>query len=331
MLEFVSRIPGLGHGQDEEKMTGMDETGRPRIGLALGGGAARGWAHIGVLQVLEEAGIEVDVLAGTSIGAVAAGCHAAGRLRELEKFARGLTKRRLLGLLDLNLRGTSLINGQRLSDLLTQGLEGIEIEKLPKVFACVATEIGTGHEIWLSRGPLAEALTASYALPGIFRPQRINGRWLVDGTLVNPVPVSVCRAFSARLVISVNLHNSSFGRGTVLYQPDTLEEESSEDTPVQPDARRTLKKQLFTTGNRNHPPGISTVMMESLNIMQDRIARSRLAGDPPDLSIIPRVGHISLYDFHMADEAIALGRDAAKRMLPEIHHAIELMTRPNTL
>ena len=177
-----------------------------KIGLALGGGAARGWAHIGVLRALEKAGIRPDIIAGTSIGAVVGSCFAANQLDHLELFARDLTRRRVFGYLDFNLSGTGLINGQRLVDRLDRHLGDRMIEDLPTRFAAVATEIGSGHEVWLSRGKLVEAVRASYALPGIFKPVKIAGRWLFDGALVNPIPVTVCRALGARYVIAVNLN-----------------------------------------------------------------------------------------------------------------------------
>ena len=186
-----------------------------KIGLALGGGAARGWAHLGVLKALSDAGIVPDIVAGTSIGAVVGGCYVAGRVGQLETFARELTRRRVLGFLDFNFGGSGLITGQKLCDRLEKELAATTIEQLPRRFVAVATEIGTGHEVWLSRGKLVDAMRASYALPGIFRPVRINGRWLFDGALVNPVPVSVCRALGARYVIAVNLNFDISSRGAV--------------------------------------------------------------------------------------------------------------------
>src|SRR3990170_1196172 len=192
-----------------------------KIGLALGGGSARGWAHIGVLQALNEAGIHPDIVAGTSIGAVVGGCYVAGELDALNKFARDLTRRKVLGFLDFNFTGSGLINGQKLSDVLDLRLKAVNIESLTRRFVAVATEIGTGHEIWLSQGSIVEAMRASYALPGIFRPVSIDGRWLFDGALVNPIPVSVCRALGARYVIAVNVNSDPCGRGTVVPHIET--------------------------------------------------------------------------------------------------------------
>ncbi|HEX5930793.1 MAG TPA: patatin-like phospholipase family protein, partial [Methyloceanibacter sp.] len=190
----------------------MVSTGRPMIGLALGGGAARGWAHIGVLKSLVSAGLYPDIVAGTSMGAVAGACYVTGRLGALEEFACSLTRRRLFGFLDFNFGGSGLISGQRLSARLEHHLRQFDIERLERKFVAVATELGTGHEVWLNKGSLVNALKASFALPGIFRPVQINGRWLIDGALVNPIPVSVCRALGARIVIAVNLSSDPFGR-----------------------------------------------------------------------------------------------------------------------
>lgn len=303
---------------------------KPILGIALGGGAARGWAHIGVLKALAEAGLEPDVVAGTSIGAVAGACHLTGRLDALEEFACGLTRRRLFGFLDFNFGGSGLITGQRLSDKLQSHLEHVMIEQLDRKFVAVATELGTGHEIWLNKGSLVDALRASYALPGIFRPVKINGRWLIDGALVNPIPVSVCRALGATVVVAVNLNGDAFGKSAVIHDQEAFAEplpQPPEDTNFRTGNGRAavhlLHRQL--SGKGNGAPGISAVMMDAINITQDRIARSRLAGDPPDITITPKVGDIGLFDFHRASEAISLGVKAAEKQIEEIKHVIRAL------
>ena len=208
----------------------MVSTTRPTIGIALGGGAARGWAHIGVLKTLVAAGLEPDIIAGTSIGAVAGACHITGRLKALEDFACALTRRRIFGFLDINFAGSGLITGQRLNTRLEEHLRDVNIEQMERKFVAVATELGTGHEVWLNKGSLVNALQASFALPGIFRPVQINGRWLIDGALVNPIPVSVCRAFGARIVIAVNLSNDVFSKGAVIHDQEALAEQLSPPT-----------------------------------------------------------------------------------------------------
>lgn len=299
-----------------------------KIGLALGGGAARGWAHIGVVKALLKAGIKPDVIAGTSIGAVIGGCYAAGHLDDIEAFSRELTPRRIFGYLDFNFAGTGLIGGQRLCDQLDRHLGDRRIEELATRFVAVATEIGTGHEHWLSRGKLVDAVRASYALPGIFKPVRINKRWLFDGALVNPIPVSVCRALGARYVIAVNLNFDVLGRGSVLAQPEhDLDEEDAVDVDAAPiieptGMRRLLRRQIV--GGGDGAPGISTVMVDAFNIVQDRIARSRLAGDPPDCMISPRLSDVGLFDFHRANDAIARGMDATERQIGDIVRELDL-------
>ncbi len=297
-----------------------------KIGVALGGGAARGWAHIGVLRALMDAGFAPDVVAGTSIGAVAGGCYVADKLDELEAFARSLTRRRVFGFLDFNLAGSGLITGQRLCDELDDHLADYFIEKMKRKFVAVATEIGAGHEVWLDKGRLVDAMRASYALPGIFRPVNIGGRWLIDGALVNPIPVSICRALGARIVIAINLNNDIFGKGGVIHTHGAVEEipGAEQEEQLKKDNGRSavhlLHRQFF--GRGDGAPGISKVMMDAFNITQDRIARARLAGDPPDITISPQLGEIGLFDFHMSNQAISAGAEATNDTLKEIERAI---------
>jgi NTE family protein len=301
---------------------------RPTIGLALGGGAARGWAHIGVLRSLISGGLEPDIVAGTSIGAVAGACYVTGKLDALEDFASTLTRRRVFGFLDFNFTGSGLITGQRLGGRLEHHLRGFSIEELDRKFTAVATELGSGHEVWLNKGDLVTALKASFALPGIFRPVQMNGRWLIDGALVNPIPVSVCRALGARIVIAVNLSCDLFSKGAVIPDQEALAEPSGGDDSalLKGNGRAAvhlLHRQIF--GRSDGAPGMSAVMMDAINITQDRIARSRLAGDPPDITIAPKTGRIGLFDFHRANEAIAVGAKATEAQLDEIRMAVRAL------
>jgi NTE family protein len=204
------------------------------------------------------------------------------------------------------------------------------IEELPIRFATITTEVGTGHEIWLTRGRLADAMRASYALPGIFPPVALDGRWLVDGALVNPVPVSAARVFGARMVIAVNVSSDTLGRSiTMAGENPPAAENVAERRGLSRifRAEQTLKRQFVGGGGRR--PGIPTVMVDAFNIMQDRITRARLAGDPPDVAINPRLGHVGWFDFHRAQEAIAVGSRAAERAFEEIDEAIAaLAPRP---
>jgi len=303
---------------------------RPIIGIALGGGAARGWAHIGVLKTLIDAGLEPDIVAGTSIGAVAGACYVTGRLQALEDFAAALTPRRVFGFLDINFAGSGLLTGQRLSSRLENHLQDVTIEGLERKFVAVATELGTGHEVWLNKGSLVNALQASFALPGIFRPVQINGRWLIDGALVNPIPVSVCRALGARIVIAVNLSNDVFSKGAVIHDQEpyvtpAAAPQSDGQELLGSNGRAAvhlLHRQIF---GRSDAPGMSAVMMDAINITQDRIARSRLAGDPPDILIAPKTGSIGLFDFHRGAEAIELGARATEKLIDEIKLAVRAL------
>lgn len=319
MLEGVTRrLFGQNGAGSGGAPVPQEKPRRPKIGLALGGGAARGWAAIGVVRRLSEAGIVPDVVAGTSMGAVVGACALADRLDQLESFAAELTPRRVFTLLDVHIGGSGLVNGDRLAQLLVSRLDDIRIEDLSRPFTAVATELATGHEIWLSSGRLVDALRASYALPGIFEPIRLGRRLLVDGALVNPVPISVCRAFGADLVIAVNVASDTLGHGTVV-QSVTHEPHTSSEPP-----ERGLFRRIF--GGSPDRPGLSGVMMESFNIIQDRITRSRLAGDPPDVMIAPRLGHIGLFDFHRAREAIDIGAAATDRAVADITTLVAELT-----
>jgi NTE family protein len=323
---IARRAFGLGDGGGGEGVTQIAAEREPRsrlkIGLALGGGAARGWSHIGVMRVLQREGIVPDVIAGSSVGAVVAGCYAADKLDQLEEFAVSLTKRRVMGLLDFHITGSGLIAGDRLRRLLEHDLAALRIENLPLRFATIATELGTGHEIWITRGPLVEALRASYALPGVFDPVKLGGRWLMDGAIVNPIPVTTARALGADLVVCVNLNGDIRIRGTVIQSHSAEIEESDEIIEAATEERRRWRVLNPMLGSRNRrgmaAPGIASVMVDAFNITQDRIARSRLAGDPPDIMISPKLSPVGLFEFHRAEECIELGKQATERVLPDL-------------
>jgi NTE family protein len=309
-------------------------TTRPTIGLALGGGAARGFAHIGVMRTLEAHGIVPDVIVGTSIGAVVGGCYAGRQLDSLEQWARSLNVRSVLSYLDISLSGSGLIRGGHLAKQLETALTDSRVEDLSIRFAAIATEFNTGHEIWLTRGRLAEALRASYALPGIFPPVLIGGRWLVDGALVNPVPVSAARALGARLVIAVNLNSDLFGRGTIISDHGSDASDDAAQEATKPNGlrglfggERSLRRQFL---GRRGRPGIPTVMVEAFNVMQDRITRARLAGDPPDVLISPRLGPVGWFDFHRAAQAIAIGSEATEKAIEAVTEAVTALSHTDS-
>jgi NTE family protein len=321
------------NGSNSRDKVGLGSIRRPIIGLALGGGAARGFAHIGIVRTLIAHGIVPNVVVGTSIGAVVGGSYAAGQLDALERWARSLQPRNIFGYLDIRLNGSGLIAGAKLAAQLEAALGKTMIEELPLKFATVATEVRTGHEIWLTHGRMVDAMRASYALPGIFAPVLVGDRWLVDGALVNPVPVSAARAMGAEIVIAANLSSDVFAHSTTIFShgPAADAPEPVIEVAVAPPKRgfgkffspeRTVKREFFGGGGR---PGISTVMVDAFNIMQDRITRARLAGDPPDLLISPRVGQIGWFDFHRADDLIAHGARAAERAIESIQEAIQIL------
>src|ERR1700751_5194947 len=336
VLDFLNGRPPK--DDDSGGKVGLGSIRRPVIGLALGGGAARGFAHIGILKTLIAHGIVPDVGVGPSMGAVVGGAYAAGHLDRLEEWARTLQPRNILGYLDIRLNGSGLIGGTKLAAELESAMGTNLTEGLPIKFATVATEIRTGHEIWLTHGPMVDAMRASYALPGIFQPVFVGDRWLVDGALVNPVPVSAARAFGAEIVIAANLSSDVFAHSTTIYsygqQPSVAPAPEVLD-PAPPkrglgrlfSAEKAVKREFFGSAGR---PGISTVMVDAFNIMQDRITRARLAGDPPDLLISPRVGQVGWFDFHRADDLIAHGARAAERAIESIQEAIDILAPPTS-
>jgi NTE family protein len=287
------------------------------------------------MRTLIANGIVPNVVVGTSIGAVIGGAYATGHLDTLEQWARSLQARKVLSYLDIRLNGSGLIGGAKLAAELAATIGETRIEDLPLKYAAVATEIRTGHETWLTHGRVVEAMRASYALPGIFAPVLVGERWLVDGTLVNPVPVSAARALGAEIVIAANVSSDIFSHSTTIYShgtPTSIPEPVIAHAPARRgfgrffSPERTVKREFFGIAGR---PGISTVMVDAFNIMQDRITRARLAGDPPDMLITPRVGEIGWFDFHRAGDLIEFGARAAERAMDSIREAIQVLASPN--
>jgi len=301
---------------------------RPRIGLALGSGMARGWAHIGIVRALERNGIQPDIVAGTSIGALVGGIYLAGYLQPLEDWARALTRLRLVSYMDFRMGYGGFLGGNRLFQLIRDHLGEILISDLPRPFVAVATDLVTGHEVWLRHEILVDAMRASISLPGIFEPRRIDGRWLVDGALVNPVPVSVCQALGAQMTIAVNLNGDLIGksrRSSLLQALGQIETDRAREE--EPTASGKIRR-AFTRGSRRRErdrPNLFNVMISTVNIVQDRITRSRLAGEPPDVHIMPRLGHIGLIEFDRTEEIIAEGEAAVERMMPELREALSVL------
>jgi NTE family protein len=292
----------------------------PCIGLALGSGSARGWAHIGVIRVLERAGISADIVCGTSIGALVGAAYAAGDIARLDTWVRSLTWQAVVGMLDLRMGG-GLIEGSRLVQFFRSHFDDRGIERLPRAFGCVATELANGREIWLREGPVIDAVRASIALPGLFTPSQREGRLLVDGGLVNPVPVSLCRAMGADVVIAVDLNWDLIGR----RRRASVEMHAPAPTQSTDGGLASLFAKLRPAwGAKAAPdmPSMLDVLATSLNIMQVRITHSRLAGEPADAMIRPRLSLVAAMDYHRATEAIAAGEHAAELALPAIRELL---------
>lgn len=289
---------------------------RPRIGLALGSGSARGWSHIGVIRTLEEAGYAPDVVCGTSIGALVGAIYAAGRLDWLEDWVRELTWSGTVAMLDLKMGG-GLIEGGKLLKFFREHSQDPDFADLPKAFGCVATELATGREVWLREGPVIDAVRASMALPGLFTPTQQEDRLLVDGGLVNPIPVSLCRAMGADLVIAVDLNWDLIGRRNRTASTDGMAVAELPKAGVLATVLGKLRPApRAPAGSGTEMPSLLDVLGTSLNIMQVRITQSRMAGEPADVMVRPRLSDIAAMDFHRAAAAIAEGERAARQVLP---------------
>jgi len=298
-----------------------------RIGLALGGGASRGWSHIGIIRALEEMGLRPDVIAGCSIGAIVGAARASNNLENLEDWVCSLRRRDVAAFFDIGWRLKGLVDAERLRSFLHEYVvnEGFLIEDMEMAYGNVATDLGNGREIWFTSGEVLSSIMASIALPGLFAPVRFNGRWLVDGGLVNPVPVSLCHALGAEVVIAVNLNADILGKHLSPKKPDLAAESGAIDGIL--GTIKSYSSNLFPDNREDAPPGMFDVLASSVNITQDRITRSRMAGDPPDILLEPRLAEIGLLEFHRADEAIAEGERCVQRMRPMIEYTMENVAR----
>jgi NTE family protein len=295
---------------------------RPQIGLALGGGSARGWAHIGVIRALADAGIEPDIVCGTSIGALVGAAYVDGDLDRLETWVRSLKPQTVVSFLDFSLNG-GLIKGDKLIGFFRSHFVDRDIRELARPFGAVATDLRRGREVWLREGPVTDAVHASIALPGLFTPVQRNGSWLVDGGLVNPVPVSLCRAMGADVVIAVDLNADLLGRH-LKAKPAKV---GAKRSPAAPETLTDTVMARIQTGmsqlginprDAAGPPAMLDVLASSINIMQVLITRSRLAGEPADVLITPMLADLELMAFHRADVAIEAGRRAVEAIQPQL-------------
>lgn len=292
-----------------------------KIGLALGSGASRGWSHIGVIQALREEGIEPDIVCGTSVGAMIGAAYLTGRLDTLEEWVLGSTRLDVYRFFEIQFRQVGFVNTVRYMEFLHGYVadKDLRIEGLRCPFATVATDVNTGREVWLGKGGLCDAVRASTAMPGLFPTVRLKDQWLVDGGLVNPVPVTTCRALGADFVIAVNLNANLIGKHVRVQPVENVPEPKKFIERVKASAVD-FSQSLFAA-DPGEPPGLFDVVANSINIFQDRITRSRLAGDPADVLITPKLAHIGLLDFHRAAEAIAEGKERTRRAIEDIRTA----------
>ena len=317
-----------------------------KVGLALGGGGARGWAHIGVLRALEEAEIEIDYLAGTSIGALIGAVYATGALDRLEDFAHEITIDNLLPLIDVSFPGLGLIEGKQVYDLIVKYLSDKNIEDASIPFRCVATNFLLKKEVVFESGNMVDAVRASISIPGIFVPFKQGDVYLVDGGVVNPVPVSVVKHMGARFIIAVNLNkepkteqassNSESNQLQSQTQEEPMDETSkqfqeqqqSESGIVQNLTERYEKfKNIFKDSKDNIDDwlpdartglNIFDVIGNSINMMEQQVTQVNMLDCPPDILIEPDLKDCGIFDFQEAEPTIKKGYDAAKAMMPQI-------------
>ncbi|MHB8769544.1 MAG: patatin-like phospholipase family protein [Syntrophales bacterium] len=305
-----------------------------RVGIALGSGSARGWSHIGVVRSLLEARIPIACACGASIGALVAGSFAAGFLDPLDRWVRKLSWPHIIGFMDVMLPRSGLVEGEKISAYLRQVISDPRIEELPIPFTAVATDLKTGKEVWIREGSLIDAVRASISLPGIFTPVGRDGQWLVDGGLVNPVPVSPCRELGADVVIAVNLNSDIMGKPQVRQMPDPPANGRNGVSPGAQGRWAAFLSQAAEHGNlpafrqlfQEQPdrgPSLFDVMATSVKIMQDAITRQKLLADPPDILVKPKLAHVGLMEFNRAAESIAEGKRAMDLLIPMLRDMLE--------
>lgn len=300
-----------------------DDVRPPVLGLALGGGGALGWAHIGALRALEENGLKPDVIAGTSIGALVGACVITDALDTLEETARAMSWRRMLAYADPQIGKPGILKGAAIIADLERHLGSCLIEELGRPFAAVASDLMSGTEVRLVTGPLEEAVRASISIPGVFLPVERDGQLLVDGGLVNPVPVSAARALGAEVVVAIDITGDYRGRARAagIAMPGTSV------APVAPRrkgvaglAQGASRRLLRRSAAR---PGLYSVAMTSVALMMRELALAKLALDPPDVHVVPPVGHISPIEFDRAVDLIEAGRTAMQAALPALKQAMK--------
>ena len=295
-----------------------------RVGVALGSGASRGWSHIGVLKALLKEGIEPAVVCGTSVGAMVGASYLAGNLEKLEDWVLGSSRADVLRFFSFRLANSAFVDLERLNWFLHNfvAAEDVRIETLAKPYAAVCTDLQTGNEVMLCEGGLANAVRASMAMPGLFPAERYGQRWLVDGGLVNPVPVSVCRKLGADVVIGVNLNADILSRHNIRSRAASDNDVDSILGQLRKKASKYSNSFLEDGVEADKAPGLFAAISHTINIFQDQITRSRLQADPADVLIAPNVGDIGMFDFQRAADAINEGEACMHNAMADVRRQI---------
>lgn len=336
-----------------------------KLGIVFGSGSARGWAHIGVMNELSKMGITPHVVTGTSIGALVGAAVASHRLSELETWVRTLNNWQVLGLLDWGVGRGGLINGEKVFEKVADTIGDMQFNDLNMPFGAVATDLYTGREAWLTEGTVKTALRCSCAIPGILAPAMFDGRWMVDGATVNPIPVSLCRALGADFVIAVDLNSEKSNMIAKTQKPyfpdDKRRQPTTPEVPVMTDEQETLsedppparppededasrfgnllvkgrqylqqiaERRQFNKENKVKTPDLFAVMSGCIDIMQDRITRSRLAGEPPDVVLQPKLGRYGIMEFDKANELIEEGERCVQAYRNILEYKLEHFIDP---
>lgn len=285
----------------------LPDTYRLKVGLALGSGGARGLTHLGVINALESAGVKIEFISGASVGALVGAFFAAGKLDVLASFASSLTRKESLKLADVMFPTSGLIEGKKIEQFLRTNLGDARIEDLKIPFACVATNFNSGQEVIITKGDLVTAVRASISIPGVFKPVAADGMLLVDGGVINPIPIQVVRDLGAQYIIAVNICPEVAKKMTV-------------QRPIADPARASEKNQRDQT----KLPNIFEIIMGSITIMESQIIDMRMKNESPDVVIKPEVEDIGTYDFHRYREGVDRGKTAAGMALAKISRYVSV-------
>lgn len=303
------------------------------IGLVLGSGSSRGWAHIGAIEALQEAGIPIHLVAGCSVGAFIGAIYASGGLERLKKYVMDMDGESMFSLSDLTLIRSGLLDGDRkLKELFCMHSDKKEFAELEIPLKVVAADLYSGDPVVLDKGDLLKALRASMSYPGLFAPVNYKNRWLIDGGVLDPVPVGVARAMGADIVIAVNLDSKLISRrrhrkieSVPEVKPVQVKSEFLKKLADRYDAvENAIRKRLDLQEKRGPTvPGTRQVISAAIELMQERITRVNIAVNPPDILITPRLGDLKMLDYDQVEHAIEEGYIATRKKINDIRVLLE--------